>query len=386
MQNWYEGDDAASVDASFKDYSITATPNDFNVKTICDFIESGVVKIPGFQRNYVWDIERASKLIESLLIGLPIPQLFLYEKRKNEFLVIDGQQRLMSIYYFFKKRFPRKEKRQEIRKIFAEHGTIPAHILEDERYFVRFNLQLPSASKEHPTRFHGKNYDTLGEHQVSFNLATIRNIIIKQTSPDEENESSIFEIFNRLNTGGVNLSPHEIRYSLYYSNFLHMFDTITYNSKWLHFTGKKVPDINLKDAEVLFRAFAMLNEGEAYRETMGDFLNRYARKTQGLGEEKIKYAKQLIETFFNTYGSYPRQIFSVTERVRFNISYFEAAFRVICEESFRSGTISIPKVPIEKFELLRSNQDFVAATRFATGQSSKVQDRYNIAKSYLLET
>jgi uncharacterized protein with ParB-like and HNH nuclease domain len=60
----------------------------------------------------VWDLGRASKLIESLLLGLPVPQIFLYEAARNEFLVIDGQQRLMSIYYFIKQRFPKKTNEQ----------------------------------------------------------------------------------------------------------------------------------------------------------------------------------------------------------------------------------------------------------------------------------
>ncbi len=64
------------------EFNITASPNDFNIKTIYSFIDAGVVKIPGFQRHYVWDIKRASKLIESIIIGLPIPQLFLYEEAK----------------------------------------------------------------------------------------------------------------------------------------------------------------------------------------------------------------------------------------------------------------------------------------------------------------
>ena len=78
------------------------------------FLEAGNVKIPGFQRNYVWDIKRASKLIESLIIGLPIPQIFLFQEAKNKLLVIDGQQRLMSIYYFIKRRFPHKDQRDAL--------------------------------------------------------------------------------------------------------------------------------------------------------------------------------------------------------------------------------------------------------------------------------
>lgn len=109
MDNWEEQTDQFYLDdnqdeeqiiTDVVDYDISVSPNDFNLKTIFDFIDSGIVKIPGFQRNYVWDLKRASKLIESLLIGVPIPQIFLYEEKKNSFLVIDGQQRLMTIYYF----------------------------------------------------------------------------------------------------------------------------------------------------------------------------------------------------------------------------------------------------------------------------------------------
>ena len=60
-------------DASYPiaQYDIVSSPNDFNTRTMVDFIESGVVIVPGFQRNYVWDIRRASRLIESLIAGLP---------------------------------------------------------------------------------------------------------------------------------------------------------------------------------------------------------------------------------------------------------------------------------------------------------------------------
>ncbi|MBF0436860.1 MAG: DUF262 domain-containing protein, partial [Magnetococcales bacterium] len=79
--NWTDPEeDSSEGDISFSEYEISASPNDFNIRTLNDFIASGVVKIPGFQRNYVWDIKRASKLIESIIIGIPIPQIFLYEE------------------------------------------------------------------------------------------------------------------------------------------------------------------------------------------------------------------------------------------------------------------------------------------------------------------
>ncbi len=85
---------------SIVSYDITVIPNDFNVMTINSLIESNVISIPNFQRNYVWDKKRASKFIESLIIGLPIPQIFLYQKSRNSYSVIDGQQRLLTMYFF----------------------------------------------------------------------------------------------------------------------------------------------------------------------------------------------------------------------------------------------------------------------------------------------
>lgn len=203
--SWFdEEEDLNNDDYQVREYEVTASPNDFNLSTLVSFIESGAIKIPGFQRNYVWDLKRASKLIESIIIGLPIPQIFLYEEGRNSFLVIDGQQRLMSIYYFWKGRFPRKEKRAALRQVFDEEGQIPASYLEDDSYFVPFRLQLAENLPNHPNKLNKLTYLSLGELKTTFDLRTIRNVIIKQNSPTDD-DSAMFEIFNRLNSGGVNL-------------------------------------------------------------------------------------------------------------------------------------------------------------------------------------
>jgi uncharacterized protein with ParB-like and HNH nuclease domain len=102
--DWFEDYADEGDEIQIEEYDITAAPNDFNISTIYSFLESGSVRIPGFQRNFVWDIGRSSKLIESLILGLPVPQIFLYEVGRNDFLVIDGQQRLtnqfISIFTF----------------------------------------------------------------------------------------------------------------------------------------------------------------------------------------------------------------------------------------------------------------------------------------------
>ena len=225
---WYENDVDEDNSYSFKEYEVSSTPNDFNTKTIIDFIESGLFKIPGFQRNYIWDIKRASKLIESLIIGLPIPQVFLYEEGKNNYLVIDGQQRLLTIYFFYKKRFPKSEKRSEIRQIFNENNRIPDEYLHNDDYFSDFKLKLNDATIR-DNKLDGLNYLTLGEFKTNFELRTIRNIMIKQNVPTDD-DSAMFEIFNRLNSGGVILKPQEIRTSLFHSNFYDQLYRLNLNS------------------------------------------------------------------------------------------------------------------------------------------------------------
>ena len=257
---WFD-DYAEDVDEiQIEEYDISAAPNDFNVLTIFNFLESGAVRIPGFQRNYVWDLGRASKLIESLLLGLPVPQVFLYELERNKFLVIDGQQRLMSIYYFIKQRFPKKEKRPELRAIFDEHGKIPEDVLHDDRCFDNFRLKLPEVLPDHPNRFRGLSYATLGSHKTQFELRTIRNVIIKQTSPPGD-DSSMYEFFGRLNTGGINLKPQEIRTSMYHSSFYEMLYHANAKSEWRRILAYQESDLHMKDVEILLRGFAMLIDG-----------------------------------------------------------------------------------------------------------------------------
>jgi hypothetical protein len=185
---WFD-DYAGEEDIQVREYDITATPNDFNVATLFNFIESGAVSIPGFQRNFVWDIKRSSKLIESLILGLPVPQLFLYEQDRNKFLVIDGQQRLMSIYYFIKQRYPRKDKRGELRTIFEKHGRIPDEILHDDANFSNFRLQLPGRLPDQPNPYSRKSYSTLGDGKFQLDLRPIRNVVVRQNSPENDDSS-----------------------------------------------------------------------------------------------------------------------------------------------------------------------------------------------------
>lgn len=379
----YEGeDDSQDQDISFTEYEISASPNDFNVRTLYDFIDSGIVKIPGFQRNYVWDIKRASKLIESLLIGIPIPQIFLYEQGKNNFLVIDGQQRYFTIYFFKNKRFPKKEKRFELRKIFDDNKGIPENILADNNYFVDFNLSLPEQLPERKNKFNKRNYATLTEDdRTAFDYRTIRNIIIKQNSPND-GDSVIFEIFNRLNSGGVNLKQQEIRTSLYHSQFYDMLYRINLDQNWRSLTPQPTPDLNMKDVEILLRGFAMLVNHDSYKPSLTKYLNDFSAKARKYSADEITYLESLFTAFATAAVALDSKMF-FTKSGRFNIAIYESIFVALTETAYKAKNTEINATDIAKIKLLKEDKDFVAASQSSTASSSNVILRINKAKELL---
>lgn len=367
-------------------FQLTTTPNDFNVSTIVSFINSSVFKIPAFQRHYVWDIKRASKLIESLLIGLPIPQIFLYQKDKNEFLVIDGQQRLMTLYYFYNGRFPRKTKRNELREIFDEHGFIPKEVMNNDEYFQKFNLNLDSPFQSQPNRFHGLNADTLAEHRMTLELATIRNMIIKPVAEDEEH-AAMFEIFNRLNSGGMNLTSQEIRMSMYHSKFNASLLKLNSKDKWRELLGKPTEDLRLNDVEAILRSYAMLCYTEQYKNTISGFLNSFSNHMISYTEEQIDKLTQIWEQFLIACSDVTAEDFR-TGGNRMSITLFESVFYAICKDAWNSNTnlFPLPKVTKEYIQGLKADEVFAEHSTGKTTRRDSVLNRtsraYELLRAY----
>ena len=363
------------------EYDITASPNDFNVMTLNSLVESDVLRIPAFQRNFVWDLKRASKLIESLILGLPVPQLFLYEQERNKFLVIDGQQRLMSIYYFIKKRFPRRDKRSELRRIFERYGRIPAAVLDDDTYFQTFNLRLPEKLPNRRNKFNSLNYRTLGDdYRTRFDLRPIRNIVVRQNRPSAD-DSSIYEIFNRLNSGGVNLRPQEIRTSMYHSKFYDMLYKINLEEGWRKILRSNTPDLHMKDIEILLRGFAMLVDGNNYAPSMVKFLNRFSEKCRHLKPDRNKYLKRLFDSFLEACSHLSDDAFINKYNGRYNIALYEATFVAACAKAFAEERLADGNLNPAQIQTLEKDVEFVDASQNRTTSTVNVKKRLNRAQA-----
>ena len=156
---------------------------------------------------------------------------------------------------------------------------MPEEVLHNDVYFDDFTLKLPETLPNKTNKFNGLNYSTLGEYRTQFDLRPIRNIVVKQNSPAGD-DSSMYEVFSRLNTGGINLRPQEIRTSMYHSSFFDMLYRINQEDRWRNILQSSTPDLHMKDIEVLLRGFAMLVSNEDYSPSMVRFLNQFSRKSE----------------------------------------------------------------------------------------------------------
>lgn len=371
-------DDSYPIDQ----YDLVSSPNDFNTRTIVDFIDSGAITIPGFQRNYVWDAKRASRLIESIIVGLPIPQVFLYEQDRDKFLVIDGQQRLMSIYYFVKERFPRKEKLLEISTISEGSSRRTEDVLANDTFFTNFQLDLPENAPGHPNRFHRRRYSDLDpDYKTRFDLRTIRNVIVRQVHP--QGDDAMYEIFNRLNSGGVNLTPQEIRRCMYYSDFYEMLYRVNSREQWRNLVGARAPDTRMKDVEILLRGFAMLINGDDYRPSMVKFLNRFSQNAKSFDDNHLRILDRLLQSFLDSCHDLPNDAFHSNQN-RFSPMIFEAAFVAICADPYSDGDIVHGTINAESLLELKNDQAFQNASQRATTQLPSVLSRLARAKELVV--
>ena len=373
--DWYDdytdkADDTEEL--QIEEYDITASPNDFNVMTLCSYVDSGSVRIPGFQRNFVWDIKRASRLIESLT-GTQ-------QACRDRWTATSDVDLLLR-----KKKFPRQERRADIRRIFDRKGTIPDEVFHDDEYFQTFNLQLTGSLPNRRNKFKGLNYTTLGDYRSQLDLRPIRNIVVKQNAPSGD-DSSMFEVFNRLNSGGINLRPQEIRTSMYHSAFYTMLYRINAESeKWRELVGEEAPDLHMKDIEILLRGFAMLVDGHNYAPSMVKFLNRFSNSCKANGPDKNQYLERLFDSFLDACSGLPPDAFKNKKNNRFNIALYEAVFAGSCKQAFAEQRAVEGRLEVDRVHARDDDEEFSEAARVGTTNTVNVKERLRRAEAILGE-
>ena len=343
------------------EYDITTSPRDLTPANIVDMIDSGIIEIPFFQRSYVWDITKASKLIESIILGLPIPELFFYSEgdENSTYKVIDGQQRLLSIYFFLNGRFPKKAAaRVNIGKQINE-GAELITLMADNSLFEDFLLKLNKDTDAVISRYNNKKFALLEKDvQLKFRLRRyLRTVVIRQNKPNDD--SSMFEIFNRLNTGGQALTHQEVRASLYYCPFYKMITELNENVLWREILNKPINDLHGKDIELILRSMALLIDGDIYAPKMAVFLNKFSSKSMKFSDDEIAYLHQLFISFLSACKNLnPKAFF---RNNRFSKALFESVFTATCIEKFNNKTYLDKTINSESFEQLKNDAEFISS-------------------------
>lgn len=241
---------------------------------------------PEFQRSYKWSKKQASELIESFLLGLPVPNIFLY-KENNQRVVIDGVQRLTTIIGFFKNRWYCKEGDK------ADDNGI--------RYCDGFALDFrDNKSDLLDYKWQGKTIETLEQEDKLRleNFSQLRVITIKQEDPNDN--TSIYYLFERLNSGGTKLTSMEVRNSIYRGKLLDKLKEISQNETFRNLVRKNKDDKNDETIyeEVLLRIFAFYDGLDLYSNdtTLVKFLNDYCKQHKNAND---KWLSDKVDLFNN---------------------------------------------------------------------------------------
>jgi hypothetical protein len=223
-------------------YEISSYGADYDVEGLVKRLRNGDCKIPEFQRGYVWPLKQASRFIESLLLGLPVPGIFLSTERDtNKLLVIDGHQRLTTLRSFFDGIFPTTKREFSLTDV------------EDD--------------------FVGKTYQSLSdEDRRALDNSIIHATVVKQTNP-QDGGSGIYKIFERLNSSGMLLSPQEIRTAIYGGGLASLLAELNREPKWRTLFGPT--NKRMRDQELILRFLALHQNESKYKRPMKVFLNDF---------------------------------------------------------------------------------------------------------------
>ncbi len=326
-------------------YSITSYGADYPVDGLVARLRNGSILVPPFQRGYVWSQQRASRFIESLLLGLPVPGIFLAtEAGANKLLVIDGQQRLRTLQYFYE-------------------GIIRGHEF---------------ALSEVQPQFEGKTYKTLSdEDRVLLDDAILHATIVKQDETSDD-DSSVYQIFERLNTGGVLLRPQEIRAAVCHGAFNDLLHELNETQAWRSLFGEVSP--LMRDQELVLRFLALYLEEPKYRKPMSEFLNRFMMANRDLevypAEELRPLFRESTELIAQELG---RKAFRVMGGRVLNAAVFDAVMVGVAHR-LKNGAITDAGQFVAQHSALLANPRFNVAVQVGTADEESVEIRLSLAR------
>ena len=311
---------------------------DFTVSTLVDYLREGHISIPKFQRGYVWSKTQASRLIESLIINCPIPVIYLSQNNDETLSVIDGNQRVNSINLY----------------------------LKDE-----YELKGLSAYPELEGLLFSDLDPRFQRHILNRTLRCI--CILKDTHPQIK-----FDVFERLNTGSVKLSAHELRHGLYMGSLMKKIESLSRNNIFKKLTMTE-NDKRMKTDELILRFFAFLNGWENYNKPLADFLNKYCERNRNMDDNSLLLLEsKFLSTLTKVNAVLGNKSFRTFDQQhkspKFNAALFDAQMIAFAE-------LDIQQLQIDKLEqenYVEENYEYIASEQFVRYISSGTTDKNSV--------
>jgi len=326
--------------------SVSFDSYDITVRQLYDMVSEKAIDVaPDYQRHFIWDEERQSQLIESIFLGIPVPSLFMATNKDSSWEVIDGLQRLTTIVNF----------------------------IGDETTIKRINKngkKLKIENLEKLDTLNGLVFEDLSKSlQLGFTTRPIRVTVLN----DRSDFNLRYDLFERLNTGGVTLHPQEIRNCVYVGEFNDFVKKCVENENFksvvkLTKTAEKTGNLE----ELVLKFFAYYENRNKFVHGVKEFLNEYM-------DEKTKHFKnksELLEIFTTTFDflnkNLPEGIVRGNRKNITPIVLYEA-ISVGVADALKNGNKIIKKSLIQ----LLDNDELTKLTTGATNSKSKLIQRIN---------
>lgn len=350
------GDDIVELEDSIS-RKIIWQAKDFSIREFLSMREDGDLDLqPEYQRKFVMDNKLASRLIESILMDVPIPVIYLAEELDGTYSVIDGQQRLTAFISFLTGQFP------------------------DGKDFLLSGLKVLSELN----RLKFKDLDR--DLQNKIKTTTIHTIIIKK----ESHEDIKFEIFERLNTGSIKLNEDEIRNTIYRGNYTKLLAELENDDTFHSIVKKDNYKKRMQYRGMILRFFALSEKTYInYKPSMKQFCNRELRDNRYTSEEKqkeyIERFKKSIDLVKTVFGDKAFRRFRTGDDTDVNGDWVSSRINMALFDIQMCGFVNydknqiIPKADEIKeamLQLMTHDNEFVDAIETKTSDRSTLTKRF----------
>jgi len=314
--------------------------------------QNKVMMNPDFQRNLVWKSKQKSQFIESIILNVPLPPLYFRKELDGSYIIVDGLQRTSTLKAFL----------SEIQK----------------EQFVLFGLTaLPNLN--------GSGFEKL-EDDIKTRIED-KNLLIYVLQPSVP-MVVVYDIFNRINTGGTKLERQEIRNCIFIGPVTTLLKKLSENVIFKKAIDSGILPTRMKDREAILRclAFTIFNYHIDYNSSMDDFLERSMKKINRLQESEIeKLENNFLRVMKLTYDFFGQKNFrlpTANSRGRINIAVMETIFLFFYDETDAFLSENRNAI-INNYYLLLQEPRYFESIRYSTGSPAKVKTRFNLAQQIL---